>query len=224
MISKTNRSKAISNYHTMADYDMSQYDAKYPSINQYINLLAEFNIRLTNMNSNKIMLQTRKTNAFEALSQEVSKLEGEELQKWKDKLEIVFKPEKAKAKKAEQLQVDLSGYHEGEDVIYFTNYRHKYGEWGEMVSHEIPVKCMITKINKSSITLSKFNCEIDDSEIDEAIRRQGEGRIKFKWTDSIRLYDTVVVRKLSDITRRCDDEEYFQSHCKESHYYEDYGN
>jgi hypothetical protein len=204
----------------MADYDMSQYDANYPSINQYINLLAEFNIRLTNMNSNKIMLQTRKTNAFEALSQEVSKLEGEELQKWKDKLEIVFKPDKAKAKKAEQLQ----GYNEGEDVIYYTNYRHKYGEWGEMVSHEIPVKCMIIKINKSSITLAKFNCEIDYSEIDEAIRRQGAGRIKFKWTDSIRLYDTVVVRKLSDITRRCDNERYFQSHCKESHYYVDYGN
>jgi hypothetical protein len=199
----------------MADYDMSQY-VNYPSIKQYINLLAEFKVRLTNMNSNKIMLNIRKAKAFEVLFKEVSKLEGEELQKWKDKLEIVFKQQKIKAKKTEQDQVDFSGYNVGEDVIYHTYPITNYPR--------IPVKCMIKKINKCSITLAKYNCDIDNSELDEAKKTQGVGRIKFKWTNEVRLNDIVIVRNVSNITRRCDDEVLFQSYSKESHYTIDFGN
>lgn len=206
----------------MADYDMRRYDLYYPSIKQYISLLAEFKVRLTNINSSTISLQTRKAKAFQVLYDKVSPLEGEELQKWKDKLEIVFKQKKTKAKKTEQDQVDLSDYKVGEDVIYYTNYRYKNGDRTDL-ENKIPVKCMIKKINKCSITLAKYDCEIDDSEVDEAFRTQGVGRIKFKWTNDLRPNDISVVRKVSEITRRCDCEGYFQSQCKESHYSIDFG-
>ena len=94
----------------MTDYDMSVYDEMKPSINQYINLLAEFNKRLVNIKNNKIPIETRKKKAFELVLKEVVKLDGEELQKWKDKLENVFNPKKAeKVKNNLKVEADFTG-------------------------------------------------------------------------------------------------------------------
>ena len=184
----------------MTDYDMTRYDADDLTINQYISLLAELNVRLTNIKSNKILLEKRKKKAFEVLSEKIKALEGEELEKWKDKVENVFNPKKVKK---EQNQVDFSDYKVGEIVFYYTNYKYKSGE--RMDVKRIKVKCMIKKINKCSITLAKYNCDIDFSEFELAFRTQGFGRIKFKWTDELRHNDIAVVKNVSKLIRRGDD-------------------
>ena len=184
----------------MTDYDMTRYDADDLTINQYISLLAELNVRLTNIKSNKILLEKRKKKAFEVLSEKIKALEGEELEKWKDKVENVFNPKKVKK---EQNQVDFSDYKVGEIVFYYTNYKYKSGE--RMDVKRIKVKCMIKKINKCSITLAKYNCDIDFSEFEVAFSTQGFGRIKFKWTDELRHNDIAVVKNVSKLIRRGDD-------------------
>lgn len=200
----------------MTDYDMSVYDEMKPTINQYVNLLAEFNKRLVNIKNNKIPIETRKKKAFELLLKEVVRLDGEELQRWKDKLENVFNPKKAeKVKNDLKVEADFTGYEIGEDVIYYTKYSVGDREY------KVEVKCMIKKINKCSITLAKYNCNMDFTDANTALKEQIHGKIKFEWTDELRDKDNVVVKDVKQIVRS--DDILYQDKIKATYYYVDYG-
>ena len=201
----------------MTDYDMSVYDEMKPSINQYINLLAEFNKRLVNIKNNHIPIDTRKKKAFELILKEVVKLDGEELQKWKDKLENVFNPKKAeKVKNDLKVEVDFTGYEINEDVIYYTKYNVGNKEY------KVYVKCMIKKINKYSITLQKYKCNIDYDDDNRALKEQTHGVIKFEWTDELRDKDNVVVKDVKHIIRS--DDILYKDKIKATYVSVDYGN
>ena len=200
----------------MTDYDMSVYDEMKPTINQYVNLLAEFNKRLVNIKNNHIAIETRKKKAFELVLKEVVKLDGEELQKWKDKLENVFNPKKAeKVKNDLKVEADFTGYEIGEDVIYYTKY--KVGD----KEYKVQVKCMIKKINKCSITLQKYKCNMDFTDDKRALMEQTHGAIKFEWTNELRDKDNVVVRDVKSIIRS--DDILYQDKIKATYYRVDYG-
>ena len=180
----------------MTDYYMSDYDEMKPTINQYVSLLAEFNKRLVNIKNNRILIETRKKKAFELVLKEVVKLDGEELQKWKDKLENVFNPKKAeKVKNDLKVAVDFTGYEIGEDVIYYTTYKVGNKEY------KVQVKCAIKKINKCSITLQKYKCNMDYTDANRALKEQTYGNIKFEWTNELRDKDNVVVKDVKSIRR-----------------------
>ena len=191
---------------------MSGYDEMKPSINMYVNLLADLNKRLTNIKNNNIPIETRKKKAFELILKEVNKLDDEELQKWKDILENVFNPKKVEKVKVE---ADFTGYEIGEDVIYYTKY--KVGD----TEYKIAVKCMIKKINKCSITLAKYNCNMDLTDANRALREQTHGKIKFEWTDELRDKDNVVVKDVKQIIRR--DDILYQDMIKATYYSVDCG-
>ena len=200
----------------MTDYDMSVYDEMKPTINQYVNLLAEFNKRLVNIKNNHIAIETRKKKAFELVLKEVVKLDGEELQKWKDKLENVFNPKKAeKVKNDLKVEADFTGYEISEDVTYYTKYKVGDNEY------KVQVKCMIKKINKCSITLQKYKCNMDFTDDKRALMEQTHGAIKFEWTNELRDKDNVVVRDVKQIVRS--DDILYQDKIKATYYRVDYG-
>ena len=195
---------------------MSVYDEMKPTINQYVNLLAEFNKRLVNIKNNHIAIETRKKKAFELVLKEVVKLDGEELQKWKDKLENVFNPKKAeKVKNDLKVEADFTDYEINEDVIYYTKY--KVGD----KEYKVQVKCMIKKINKCSITLQKYKCNMDFTDDKRALMEQTHGAIKFEWSDELRDKDNVVVRDVKQIVRS--DDILYQDKIKATYYSVDYG-
>ena len=195
---------------------MSVYDEMKPTINQYVNLLAEFNKRLVNIKNNHIAIETRKKKAFELVLKEVVKLDGEELQKWKDKLENVFNPKKAeKVKNDLKVEADFTDYEINEDVIYYTKY--KVGD----KEYKIQVKCVIKKINKCSITLAKYKCDMDYTDANKAAKEQTHGEIKFEWTNELRDKDNVVVKDVKRL-RRSDDILY-KDYIKATYYSVDYG-
>ena len=195
---------------------MSVYDEMKPTINQYVNLLAEFNKRLVNIKNNHIAIETRKKKAFELVLKEVVKLDGEELQKWKDKLENVFNPKKAeKVKNDLKVEADFTDYEINEDVIYYTKY--KVGD----KEYKVQVKCMIKKINKCSITLQKYKCNMDFTDDKRALMEQTHGAIKFEWSDELRDKDNVVVKDVKRIVRS--DDILYQDMIKATYYRVDYG-
>ena len=195
---------------------MSVYDEMKPTINQYVNLLAEFNKRLVNIKNNHIAIETRKKKAFELVLKEVVKLDGEELQKWKDKLENVFNPKKAeKVKNDLKVEADFTGYEIGEDVIYYTKY--KVGD----KEYKIQVKCVIKKINKCSITLQKYKCNMDFTDDKRALMEQTHGAIKFEWTNELCDKDNVVVKDVKQIIRS--DDILYQDMINATYYSVDYG-
>ncbi len=204
----------------MTNYDMSVYDFMKPSINQYVSLLAEFNKGLTNMNTSRIPIETRKEKAFERLLKEVEKLDGDELQKWKDKLENVFNLKKAE--KAEKVEKDLTDYKIGEDVIFYTKYKveEPWTSIGES-EYKVEVKCMIKKINKCSITLQKYKCNVDYTDERRAFIEQTHGDIKFEWTNELRDKDIVVVKNVTQLMRS--DHSLYQKYIKVTYYNIDFG-
>jgi hypothetical protein len=203
----------------MTDYDMSVYDELKPTIIQYVNLLAEFNKKLINIKNNNIAIETRKKKAFELVLKEVVKLDGEELQKWKDKLENVFNPKKVeKVKNDLKVEKDFSNYKIGEDVIYYTTYN-VGGSWDKKIN----VKCKIVKINKCSIRLAKYRCDIDFTDDRRALMEQTHGRIKFNWTNELISITScfIAVRDETQIQRS--DHILYQDNIKTSYYSVDYG-
>ena len=195
---------------------MSVYDEMKPTINQYVNLLAEFNKRLVNIKNNHIAIETRKKKAFELVLKEVVKLDGEELQKWKDKLENVFNPKKAeKVKNDLKVEADFTGYEIGEDVTYYTKYKVGDNEY------KVQVKCMIKKINKCSITLQKYKCNMDFTDDKRALMEQTHGAIKFEWTNELCDKDNVVVKDVKQIIRS--DDILYQDMINATYYSVDYG-
>ena len=90
---------------------------------------------------------------------------------------------------------DFTGYEIGEDVIYYTTY--KVGD----KEYKVQVKCAIKKINKCSITLQKYKCNMDFTDDKRALKEQTHGNIKFEWTNELRDKDNVVVKDVKSIRR-----------------------
>ena len=198
----------------MTDF-ITDYDEMKPSINMYVNLLADLNKRLTNIKNSNIPIETRKKKAFELILKEVNKLDGEELQRWKDKLESVFNPQKAEKVEKVENEADFTGYEIGEDVIYYTKYNVGDREY------KVDVKCRIKKINKCSITLAKYKCNVDFTDERRALREQTLGKINFEWTDELRDKDIVIVKNVKQIKRK--DYILYEDMIKSTYYCVDYG-
>ena len=198
----------------MTDYDMTAYDENKLSINQYIELLAEFNKKLTNIKNNHIPIETRKHKAFDFLLKQVVKLDGDELELWKDKLENLFNPKKSN--KEEKVNNDLSKFNIGEDVLIHTKYKIEEEDY----TYETYVKCKIHKINKCSITLQKYKCNADFSDYNRGARLQTFGRIYFNWTNEL-LQDKILIKNVSQIYRS--DWDLYDTYIKQSNYVIDFG-
>ena len=198
----------------MTDYDMTAYDENKLSINQYIELLAEFNKKLTNIKNNHIPIETRKHKAFDFLLKQVVKLDGDELELWKDKLENLFNPKKSN--KVEKVNNDLSKFNIGEDVLIHTKYKIEEEDY----TYETYVKCKIHKINKCSITLQKYKCNADFSDYNRGARLQTFGRIYFNWTNEL-LQDKILIKNVSQIYRS--DWDLYDTYIKQSNYVIDFG-
>jgi len=202
---------------------MSKYDEMLPSINVYIELLARLNKQITNIKNSKISLETRKKKSFEILLKAILKLEGDELQEWIDILENTFNPkEQEKEPKKEKEPMNFDGYNIGDDVIYYTNYK-VVGWSDEPREWTINVKCRIVKLNKSSITLQKYESDIDFTNGKRALREQTHGRIYFNWTDKL-LKEKVVVKNLKNIMRKIDEPLIYDDYIKQTDYYMDFNN
>ena len=198
----------------MTMYDMSAYDKNKLSINQYIELIAQFDRKLTNIKNNRIPIETRKNEAFDFLIILIIRLEGEELQAWNDKLENLFNPKKSN--KVEKVNNDLSKFNIGEDVLIRTKYKIEEQDY----SYETYVKCKIHKINKCSITLQKYKCNADLSDYNRGARLQTFGRIYFNWTNEL-LQDKIVIKDVSKIYRS--DWDLYDTYIKQTDYVVDFG-
>ena len=91
--------------------------------------------------------------------------------------------------------VDSTSFYKGEIVVYFTKYRVGNKDY------KIYVKCKVIRLNKCSVTLNKFSCNIDYTDVKKAIEEQTLGRLKFIWTDTLRDKDFVNVKKPEDIIK-----------------------
>ena len=221
----TNILYASTNQLRIMDYDMSNYDVMLPSINHYIELLSKLNKRITNLKNSKISLEKRKQTAFKILLEAVVKLDGDELQKWKDILENVFNPkeqEKGQPKK-EKEPMNFDGYNIGDDVIYYTNYTNYKIVWWGAAKHEMNVKCRIVKLNKCSITLQKYESDVDFTDGKRAFQEQTHGKIYFNWTDKL-LKEKVVVKNLKNIMREVDEPILYKHYMQQTDYDVDFGN
>jgi len=205
----------------MTDYDMTNYDENKISINQYVNLLAEFNKKLVNIKNNHIPIETRKRKAFELLLKEVIKLDGDELETWKDRLENIFNP-KVKAEKVKndlRVEKDLSDFKLGEIVLIYTKYK------VDSIDYDIYVKCKIDKINKCSIRLQKYKCDLNFDDYNNGIREQTFGKLYFNWTDELETdkskQNFINIKNVDKICRS--DWDLYNSYIKQTYHITDFG-
>ena len=79
------------------------------------------------------------------------------------------------------------------------------------------------KLNKSSITLQKYESDIDFTDGKRALREQTHGRVYFNWTDKL-LKEKVVVKNLKNIMREVDEPILYKHYIKQTDYDVDFGN
>jgi len=184
------------------------------TIKQYIDLLAEMNLKLVNIKNNQIPIQDRKSKAYHLLITEIAKLDGAGLETCQKKLETKINENRPKKVTNNLLaHVDSNSFKIGEIVVYFTKYR--VGD----TDYKIYVKCKVKKINKCSVVLTKYSCDIDFTDVKKAIQEQTIGKLKFIWTDTLRDNDVVLVKKTTDIIRRGSSENYlYENYINETHY------
>ena len=191
-----------------------------PPLKQYIELLARLNIQITDIKNSKISLDRKKLLACDTLLEAVAKLDRDDdelIDEWDDILENLFYPKKQPKKEKEPMNFD--GYNIGDDVLYYTN---KVVKWsGYETECRLLVKCKIVKHNKCSVTLQKYQSEIDVSDDKRALREQTLGKVYFDWTDKL-LNEKVVVKDLTKIMRKIDEPLLYDSYIKRYEYGVDY--
>lgn len=175
----------------------NSYDYTKLSISSYVALLASLKRRLTNIKSSRIPLDYRKKYAFDTIMKYVSEKTGEDLQMWKDKLDIAFGIVKPPVIKTVKPAVDLSAFKVGDIVFAYTQFKKQQ----EGSNYSIYVKCKITKINKCSLTLTKYDYTYDESEVYEALQNQSFCKVYYIWKDTltneklnIRKTDNLIVK------------------------------
>jgi len=196
-------------------FDCSSYDLNKPSIKDYIDMLSHFNKRLKNINSSQFLLQKRKKVAFEIVMKQVSKLDYDKIELWKNEFEYLFLP-KQKQEKQKKVEKDLSGFKVGDIVIVQTDYKTDLE-----IYNDIQVKCRIKKINKCSVTLTKYVANIDDKSIRIALQQQSFGRVYFNWTDELLVDDNIVIKNTDRLITK--DDVLFKSFVKQTNKLYDFG-
>ena len=193
-----------------------------PPLKQYIELLARLNIQITDIKNSKISLDRKKLLACDTLLEAVAKLDRDDdelIDEWDDILENLFYPKKQPKKEKEPMNFD--GYNIGDDVIYYTN---KVVKWsGYETEWRLLVKCRIVKINKCSITLQKYESDVDFTDGKRAFQEQTHGKIYFNWADKL-LTEKVVVKNFTKIMREVDEPILYKHYMKQTDYLVDFGN
>ena len=195
-----------------------------PPLKQYIELLARLNIQITDIKNSKISLDRKKLLACDTLLEAVAKLDRDDdelIDEWDDILENLFYPKKQPKKEKEPMNFD--GYNIGDDVIYYTNYTNYKIVWWGAAKHEMNVKCRIVKINKCSITLQKYESDVDFTDGKRAFQEQTHGKIYFNWADKL-LTEKVVVKNFTKIMREVDEPILYKHYMKQTDYLVDFGN
>ena len=195
-----------------------------PPLKQYIELLARLNIQITDIKNSKISLDRKKLLACDTLLEAVAKLDRDDdelIDEWDDILENLFYPKKQPKKEKEPMNFD--GYNIGDDVIYYTNYTNYKIVWWGAAKHEMNVKCRIVKINKCSITLQKYESDVDFTDGKRAFQEQTHGKIYFNWTDKLSK-EKVVVKNFTKIMREVDEPILYKHYMKQTDYLVDFGN
>ena len=195
-----------------------------PPLKQYIELLARLNIQITDIKNSKISLDRKKLLACDTLLEAVAKLDRDDdelIDEWDDILENLFYPKKQPKKEKEPMNFD--GYNIGDDVIYYTNYTNYKIVWWGAAKHEMNVKCRIVKLNKCSITLQKYESDVDFTDGKRAFQEQTHGKIYFNWTDKL-LKEKVVVKNFTKIMREVDEPILYKHYMKQTDYLVDFGN
>jgi hypothetical protein len=167
------------------EIDISMYDYTKPSINTYVRLFDSMNVRLSNIKSNRIDLDLRKQKAFEVLMKRIKMLDldEEKLKQWKVRLDCAFGIAKQEKVKVEKPPVDLSQYRVGQVVMTYADYKDE---------KDMMVKCVISKINKTSLTLLMHDSLEDERDVRRALQQQTHGYKRFHWTG--RFLDKKIVR------------------------------
>ena len=195
-----------------------------PPLKQYIELLARLNIQITDIKNSKISLDRKKLLACDTLLEAVAKLDRDDdelIDEWDDILENLFYPKKQPKKEKEPMNFD--GYNIGDDVIYYTNYTNYKIVWWGAAKHEMNVKCRIVKLNKCSITLQKYESDVDFTDGKRAFQEQTHGKIYFNWADKL-LTEKVVVKNFTKIMREVDEPILYKHYMKQTDYLVDFGN
>ena len=192
------------------------------SLNKYITLLGEMGYKLKNVKNPNISLAKRKKAIYELIIEKIDELDELDDKKddFKNKFEELFKP-KVKAKKVKndlKVEKDLSRFNIGEIVLVET--KHKVND----IEYDIYVKCKIYKINKCSITLQKYKCNVDFNEYHKNYREQTFTKLYFNWTDELEQskQNFINVKDIDKIMKT--DWDLYDTYVKQTYYSIDFGN
>lgn len=192
------------------------------SLNKYITLLGEMGYKLKNVKNPNIPLAKRKKAIYELIIEKIDELDELDDKKddFKNKFEELFKP-KVKAEKVKndlKVEKDLSRFNIGEIVLVET--KHKVND----IEYDIYVKCKIYKINKCSITLQKYKCNVDFNEYHKNYREQTFGKLYFNWTDELEQskQNFINVKDIDKIMKT--DWDLYDTYVKQTYYSIDFGN
>jgi DNA-binding transcriptional MerR regulator len=179
------------------------------SLTQYIDFLGDMGYRLKNIKNSNISLTERKKAIYETICEKIEKLDSDKKTDLKNKFDELFevKPKQKQIKKVEsdsdsdsdsEEENDLSSFTVGEVVLVYNKYHVKER------SYNIYVKCKVHKINKCSVTLQKYKCNVDFTDFDKGFREQTFGKLYFNWTDELEeatKQNFINIRDLSKIKR-----------------------
>jgi len=190
-------------------------------LNKYITLLGEMGYKLKNVKNPNIPLIKRKKAIYELINEKIDELDDDDDKKdnFKNKFEELFKP-KVKAEKVKnnlKVEKDLSRFNNGEVVLIYTKY------YIDDKFYDVYVKCKIHKINKCSITLQKYKCNVDFDEYNKSYREQTFGKLYFNWTDELEQskQNFINVKDVDKIMRT--DWDLYDTYVKQTYYSIDFG-
>jgi len=116
--------------------------------------------------------------------------------------------------KRERTPPNFSGLNIGDDVLYRTHYRPR--GFSQLHTYWIDIKCRIIKINKWSMIIEQYDCEIDMTDIELAIEEKRVGEMYFNWTDKL-LGERLTIKSRPNARHRlCPIEEWYELYLNQS--------
>ena len=116
--------------------------------------------------------------------------------------------------KRERTPPNFSGLNIGDDVLYRAYYRpHGYSK---LHTYYIDIKCRIMKINKWSMILEQYDCEIDMTDIELAIKEKRFGKMYFNWTNQLLGERLTIKTEPHSKHRMCPIEDWYELYLSQS--------